>query len=217
MTEWNWNGWWGEAGRRAALNSTFAKGIGAAGYLHALMRDGDVIEIGCQSMLIGNGWGIHSIRADATAGYDPYFFPTGLATQLYAKHHGDRLLALDVIDLPVYRQPFRMGGIAPQHEVALVDALASADDKFIYFHAINRRFDGSSRVTIDVSAFQDLTGQAIHHWLEGRLQDEPAPGQPRQVARYRQAEIRFDGAVLKVDLPRRTVSCIAIQRKDKQP
>ncbi len=48
VTEWNWNGWW--AGSGAALDSAFAKGVGAAGYVHALMRAGDVIEIGCQSM-----------------------------------------------------------------------------------------------------------------------------------------------------------------------
>ena len=55
ITEWNWNGQW-HAGV-APLNSRWAKGLGAAGFIHAMMRAGDVIDIGCQSMLVGMGWG----------------------------------------------------------------------------------------------------------------------------------------------------------------
>ncbi len=36
----------------------------AAGILHGLMRSADVIEVGCQSMLVGNRWDIHAIHAD---------------------------------------------------------------------------------------------------------------------------------------------------------
>ena len=55
----------------------FAKGIGAASILHAIMRQGDVVEIANQSMLIGDGWDIHAIYADRKF-YQPGFTPAKL-------------------------------------------------------------------------------------------------------------------------------------------
>jgi hypothetical protein len=37
VTGWNWNGWTGAAGR-GPLDSLWAKGLGAPGFLHALLR-----------------------------------------------------------------------------------------------------------------------------------------------------------------------------------
>ncbi|MEJ2704598.1 MAG: alpha-L-arabinofuranosidase C-terminal domain-containing protein [Sedimentisphaerales bacterium] len=208
VTEWNWNGWWGRRGPRPALDSCFAKGLGAAGYLHAFMRAGDVIQIGCQSMLVGNAWGIDAIRADAEGKVPPYYMPTGQITMFYSQHHGDKLLALDSTNVPTYEQPYRMGGIQPAPKVATIDALATADQRHVYFHAINRSFDKSIDVTIDVSAFAPLEGRAVHHVLEGRLNDAPEPGEPRQVGRISRGDIPFDGKALKAILPERSVSCI---------
>jgi len=118
VTEWNWNGRWRHRGPRPALNSSFAKGLGAAGYLHAFMRAADVIELGCQSMLVGNSWGIHAIKADVEAKIPPYYMPTGQVTMFYSKHHGEKLLALKSSSVPTYKQPYRMGGIGPKEKVA---------------------------------------------------------------------------------------------------
>jgi alpha-L-arabinofuranosidase len=126
----------------------------------------------------------------------------------YSKHHGDQLLALDSENIPTYEQPYRMGGIRPSRKVVVVDALATADRERLYFHAINRSIDESIDVTIDVSAFGPLESRAVHHLLEGRLNDAPEPGQPRQIGRTTQKDVRFDGKALKVTLPERSVSCI---------
>ena len=210
VTEWNWNGWWRRTGPRPALNSSFAKGLGAAGYLHAFMRSADVIELGCQSMLVGNAWGIHAIKADAEGKIPPYYMPTGQITMFYSKHHGDRLLALESQNVPTYEQPYRMGGIQPSRKVVVIDALATADRKRLYFHAINRSFEKTMKITIDVSAFDPLESHAVHHLLEGRLNDASGPGQSRQIGRITHKDILFDGKTLKVTLPERSVSCIEL-------
>ncbi len=213
VTEWNWNGWWRLAGPVPVLNSSYAKGIGAASYIHAFMRAADVIEIGCQSMLVGNSWGIHAIWADAKGRIAPHYMPTGQMTMFYSKHHGDRLLALDSSNVPTYEQPYQMGGISPKQKVVYIDALATADEKHIYFHAINRSFDKSRDVTIDVSAFGSVGRRAVHHVLQGRLNNEPGPNEPRQIGRVSERPASLDGKTLKVTLPERSVSCIEFNRK----
>ncbi len=213
VTEWNWNGWWRLRGSEPALNSSFAKGLGAAGYLHAFMRAADVIELGCQSMLVGNSWGIHAIKADVEARIPPYYMPTGQATAFYSKHHGENLLALESSNVPTYEQPYRMGGIGPKKKVAYIDALATADNKCVYFHAINRSFKQSMDVTIDISALGRFDKRAVHHILQGRLNDRPKTSEPRQIGRITQKDIFFNGSRLKITLPNRSISCIEFTLK----
>jgi alpha-L-arabinofuranosidase len=213
VTEWNWNGWWRRDGSKPALDSSFAKGLGAAGYLHAFMRAADAIELGCQSMLVGNSWGITSIKADADDEVPPFYMPSGQVTMFYSQHHGDKLLALVSRNVPTYHQPYQMGGIRPKEKVAYIDALATADENHIYFHAINRSFEQSIDVTVDVSAFGRLQGSAVHHVLEGRLNDAPEPDEPRQMGRITQRDIHFDSKTLTAALPHRSVSCIEFIQK----
>ena len=212
VTEWNWNGWWRLSGPDPALNSSFAKGLGAAGYLHAFMRAADVIELGCQSMLVGNSWGIHAIKADVEAKIPPFYMPTGQVTMFYSKHHGEKLLTLESSNVPTYTQPYRMGGIGPKSKVAYVDALATADRELVYFHAINRSFEKPIDVTVDISALGRFEGRAVHHVLEGRLNDEPKSNEPRQIGRITQRDIFFEGNRLKITLPNRSISCIEFKR-----
>jgi alpha-N-arabinofuranosidase len=208
VTEWNWNGWWRQRGAKPALDSSFAKGLGAAGYLHAFMRAGDVVKVGCQSMLVGNSWGITSIRADAQARRAPYYMPTGQITMFYSKHHGDKLLSVVSKNIPTYKQPYQMGGIRPKRKIAYIDALATATKDRIYFHAINRHFDRSIEVTIDVAAFSQAGRRVVHHVLEGRLNDAPKQGQPAQIGRISRTELGLSGKSLTAKLPRRSISCI---------
>lgn len=212
VTEWNWNGWWRRSGPDPALNSSFAKGLGAAGYLHAFMRAADVIELGCQSMLVGNSWGIHAIKADVEAKIPPYYMPTGQVTMFYSKHHGEKLLALESSSMPTYKQPYRMGGIGPKEKVAYVDALATADEKLVYFHAINRTFEKSIDVTIDISALGPFEGSAVHHVMEGRLNDAPESNETRQIGRITKRDIFFNGKSVTINLPYRSISCIEFKR-----
>ena len=212
MTEWNWNGWWHivEGGPHPPLDSCWAKGIGAAGFLHALMRAGDVIEIGCQSMLVGARWGITAIRSDPTGKIHAYYMPTGQITAFYRRHHGDRLLELHSSGVPTYEQPYQMSGIRPYKRVALIDALATRSDRSIFFHAINRSFNRAIDVEIDLSNFGAISAKATHHLIEGRLNDHPREGEPRQVARESSRALTINGSILKVTLPARSVNCVEV-------
>jgi len=213
VTEWNWNGWWANTGLKPALDGSFAKAVGAAAYLHAFMRAADVIELGCQSMLAGNSWGITAIRADAEGKVPAFYMPTGQVTMFYSKHHGGRLLATASKNVPTYQQPYRMGGIAPAKQIAYIDALATRDDNAVYFHAINRHFHDAINIKIDVSEFDALESRATHYLLEGRLNDTPRAGEDNQIARVHQRQIHGGANNLKVTLPRRSISCIEFTKK----
>ncbi len=216
VTEWNWNGWWalgrGGRGKRPALDSSFAKGIGAAGYLHAFMRQGDAIAMACQSMLVGNRWGITCVRADPEGKTPAYFMPTGQVTMFYARHHGDRLLEVKSENVPTFAQPYRMQGLGPKGKVATIDALATADERRLFFHAVNRHFSRAFSVAVDLTAFDKIDNTATHRILEGRLSDRPAEGQPREIGRFRNETVTPNGKVLRVTLPRRSVSIVEIPR-----
>jgi len=211
-TEWNWNGGWPHDVGKVALNSSLARGLGAAGFLHAFMRKAGVVEIATQSMLVGKGWGITAIRVDEKAEKPPYMRPSGMVTMLYSKHHGDRLLEMKASGVPMYNQPLRLGGIRPSPKVAMIDAVATADDKAVYWHAINRSFHHALEVTVDLSHVGPLVGKARTYVLEGRLDDERDEG-PRPVAQVKEQAVMAEGAVAKLQLPARSVVVLQAERK----
>ena len=206
ITEWNWNGQW--RAKVSPLNSRWAKGVGAAGFIHAMMRSGDVIDIGCQSMLVGMGWGISAVFTDPAAIKDPVYLPTGQLTAFYSKRHGDRLVRVETSGVPTYEQPYRMGGIGPRKKVAVIDVVATASETAVFIHAINRSFDKAMEVTIDLPGFRISDG-AVHRVVQGRLNDVPKNDQPEQIGH--ESELRMAAAKpLKVTLPERSVSCVEI-------
>ncbi|TET35088.1 MAG: hypothetical protein E3J72_13315 [Planctomycetota bacterium] len=213
VTEWNWNGWWRLKGAKPPLDSSFAKGIGAAGFLHAFMRAGDAVKIACQSMTVGRSWGITCIHVDSEYKTPAFFMPTGQVTMFYSKYHGNKMLSMNSENVPTYEQPFRMGSVRPRKKVACIDALATADDKAIYFHAINRNFSKPMEILVDLSKFPDLPKKAVHHIFTGRLNDKPEEGQSREAGRFAEKEVAFDGKLLVITLPESSISCIIIPRK----
>ncbi len=207
ITEWNWNGQW--RAQVSPLNSRWAKGVGAAGFVHAMMRSGDVIDIGCQSMLVGMGWGISAVFTDPTGVKDPVYLPTGQLTAFYSKYHGDRLVRVETSGVPTYEQPYRMGGIGPRKKVAVIDVVATANEAAVFIHAINRSFSKAMEVTIDLSGFR-AGDAAVHHMVQGRLNDVPKDGQPEQIGYESARRIAASARPLKVTLPERSVSCVEI-------
>jgi alpha-L-arabinofuranosidase len=218
ITEWNWNGWWSfnyTPGDKWPPDSNLARGIGAAGYLHAFMRAGDAIEVGSQSLTVGNRWGITGIRADRNAETPAYYLPTGQVIMFYAKHHGDWLLQMQSKNVPTYRQPFQMGGLRPAEKVAYIDALATADDKTIYFHAVNRHFSEDLPIIIDLSAFSGLPDSATQYLFEGRLHNAPQAGESQEVGWFKEQGIRLEGSLVRMTLPKRSISCVGIGRSQR--
>jgi len=212
MTEWNWNGWWGGGARGGArFNSALAKGLGAAGMLHAILRDGDLIALATQSMLIGNSWSIHAIHADPTGRTPPYMMPSGQVTSLYSRHHGPSRLAIDLADVPRYDQPYRLAGIQPAKGAAHVDLLVTRGEKVLFLHAINRHFDRAMRVRVDISAVSARPGRTgTHHVLAGRLKAPPGRVEQPPAAHIRQRELPIGARVFEVKLPARTVNVVEV-------
>lgn len=210
ITEWNWNGWW-KKGMTTALDSDLAKGLGAAGMLHAYMRRSD-IGMACQSMLVGSSWGITGIRVDPTGEVAPYPLPTAQVVGLYARHHGDRVVVLERDAIDGYAQPLRMSGIQPVTSVAWVDAICTADDEAWYVHLINRRFDQAETLRIDATSCGTLAGADLHR-LDGTIDNRPiAPGS-QACARIVSSAVPIDGAVIHCELPARSVAVLVLRKR----
>jgi alpha-N-arabinofuranosidase len=215
ITDWNWSGrWW--RGTRGPLDSAFAKGVGAAGFLHAILRQGDTIDIACQSIAVGSEWATAAIRVTDDFDTPAYLTPTGQVFMLYARHHGTARVEMEGQDIPTYDQPLRMGTLRPAAVVATVDAVATADGNALYFHAINRHFTQDITVTLDLEEFPGLAAGGVQHIFQGRLMDKPAPGEPPSPGAFSDVPIKRGGAALPVLLPKRSVSIVEIPREKTQ-
>ena len=151
VTEWNWNGW-GLNEIDIDFNHRHAAAVGVAGFLQGMMRQGDIIKLANQSLLVGHGWGIAGIRYDPK-GETPTHFNSQIAvTNLYRKHSGSELLEIDITNLPTRVQPYNVGAAGPVEQVALVDILATKDNEYLYLHLVNRDPVEAHSLTFDLSA-----------------------------------------------------------------
>jgi alpha-N-arabinofuranosidase len=214
VTEWNWNGWWGmDSVDPEKLGSRFTKGVGATGYLHALMRNADVVDIGIQSMLIGNSWGITGVRVSPEADVEPHMYPTGQVTSFYSKKHGNELLTTTSENVPVYEQPFKMSGIEPEDSVSYLDVVATRDTENIFLHVINRHFDRDLQVAVDVNAMGNLETEATHHVFWGNLSNEPCKEGSLEVGCFEEKSLVVKNNQTNILFPKRSVSIVEFKRK----
>ena len=118
-------------------------------------------------------------------------------------------MPVETSGVPTYEQPYRMGGIEPRARVAAIDALATADETRVFIHAINRSFDEPAEIAIDLTGFP-AGDRAIHHLVQGRLNDAPEEGQSEQIGRESASRITGSTKMFRVKLPERSVSCIEV-------
>ena len=214
VTEWNWNGWWGmDSVDPEKLGSRFTKGIGATGFLHAILRNSDAVDIGIQSMLIGNSWGITGVRVSPEADVEPHAYPTGQVTAFYSRYHGNKLLSTKLENVPAYEQPFKMSGIEPFDSVAYLDVVATANEKNVYLHVINRHFSEDLDVSVDMSAFGEFETEAMHHIFWGNIENEPCKEGALEVGCFNEKTVVVKPANTKVVLPKRSVSIVEFTKK----
>jgi alpha-N-arabinofuranosidase len=210
ITEWNWNGWWQIKDYNPPLDSVWAKGVGAASFLHAMMREGDVVRIGCQSMLVGNSWGITAIRADKLARTPAFMLPTGQVTTLYSRYHGEKVLQIEGNGIPVIEQNIGLNDRKPSGKLALIDAICTASDDALYLHAINRSFDEDISVLVRFPESMVPGKGAVLRTLTGRLNDVPRRGESAEVAKIGTERFKLRGHDIRVRLPKRSVSVLEI-------
>lgn len=211
VTEWNWNGWYGGQYEKAGLSqSDLAKGIGAAGFLHAFMRRGDKIKMACQSMTVGKGWGITGIRVDPDYEQQPVMLPTGQVTGLYASHHGDELLKIDYENIPTFEQPYYMNAIVPHEKVAELDVLATKSDGQLFVHVINRSFKNDHELKIELKDM-NISETYKSYTLTGDPEAKVKNSSLEQVANIE--EFLFDNGAnsMKMNIPHSAVVILAFE------
>ena len=213
VTEWNWNGWFEDAALRAGLpRPDLAKGVGAAGFLHAYMRRGDRIEIACQSMTVGKGWGITGIRVDPEYRQEPVYLPTLQVTGLYSIYHGNWLLETGTRNIPSYEQPLRMNSIGPENRVAYLDVLATRSDNRLYIHVINRNYRKGYSISIELEGL-DTEKTYRRYTLTGNKTSGISNEKLKQAAEIVAKEFKQPGKSLEIEVPEGSVSVFVFNLK----
>ena len=206
VTEWNWNGWFaGPAKPARPENELLAYGLGAAGFLHGLLRESGRIKIANQSMLVGTSWRITGIRVDTTEAERPRMYPSALVTGLYSRHHGDQLLDYEVENANYYAQPFQLGNIQPAPKVAEQDVVVTADAGAYYLHIINRSYTGARSLRF---VFPGGVGAYTHYLIS-----ELGKGNRSDFAGVTETTGRFAGDTGVVEVPARSVSVVRVGRE----
>lgn len=169
MTEWNWNGWiGGDLKDQGHKESKLAQGLGAASYLHAMMRYAKSIKMGNQSMLVGNSWGINSVRIDKNTD-EAMLFPTGLVTGLYADNHGSKVLASNLSQNNFYAQEYTISGINPQGRISYLDVVVSEGEDKLFLHVINRDYAKPRKLRLDIPNLNLYSMNVDHKELSGEV------------------------------------------------
>lgn len=226
ITEWNWNGWgFDDIDLNDEIDWKLASAIGTAGYLHGLMRQGETIQLACQSLLVGANWDITSIRIDSDREDPPYFWPQGQMTAFYSRHHGSQLLDVKSSDLPRYQQPFKVGWArTPRGDIATLDVIATADEQALYIHAINRAQNRAIPIQLNLSNFTDLDASAMQYLFTAKQQNKgwlrslwsqlfAKDKSPEAIAQINAQTQPLSNQQLTVALPEQSVSIFQIDKQ----
>lgn len=210
LTEWNLNGWWQLTRGKELWPGNGACGLGAAVMLNAMMRRGDTIALGTQSMLLGQSWGITGIRVFPKTGEAPVMLPTAEATTLYNHYHGDRALRVRYQEAPpLWRSEvkFSTNGV-PCAKAATVDVVATRSRDRLYLHAINTEYEQTRSLRVRMDGFKGLAAEAITHCL--RFHTSPEFDASRVWTRTDQSFVRLNIDTCVIELPPRSVTIAII-------
>lgn len=173
ITEWNWNGWgFNSIKDQIDFPHEHSAAVGVGGYLNGMIRQGDIIKIANQSMLVGHGWGIAAIQYSKKELEPIYFNAQGAVTTLYNLNHGNQVLAVDVTGATIREQPYMMGVTRAQGNVATTDVVATRSEGMAYVHLVNRDPANEAAFKIDLSALQPAGQLAVLLRLEGVPENE---------------------------------------------
>ncbi len=210
-TEWNFNHW-GVPARADGLKHQWASGMGAAGFIHGMLRQADVIELGAQSMLLGVSWGLNAVRYDPDSDPSVYFHPQGRVTAFYSNNVGQEFLPVTYQEnprVPIDSQYVDGWGWPTQASLALVDAVATRSRDMLFVHLINRDFAESREVeiTLDEAFGLSFPIEAVQRILTG---DITIGYSPNTVHEEQTKSVSIDSNQLSVVLPERSISILCI-------
>lgn len=163
-TEWNWNGWdFAKKFPQASFGEGVPAALGAAGFLHGLMRHPNV-AIANQSMLLGTTWNNTAVRVGKDKSVS--FLPQAEAVRFIAEHHGDKIIASTLVGVDAVNEPVRLTSWWPQvNRVSDLDALVTADSHALYVHLINRQREHATKLVIKLPSRSAVHGTAIFYKL----------------------------------------------------
>ncbi len=166
-TDWNWSGWpTVEQSRDYGVGWQLPAALSCASWLNGLIRDGDTVRIGIQSVLMGGNWDTTSIRVDPAGKQKPFYMPQGRATALYSRHHGSQRLSTNTNGAPTF-----LSGTQPQ-PIKLMDVVATASENSVFIHAVNKSRTKSASMDIRLAGFK-LTPTYKTHTLTGSTVPQP--------------------------------------------
>jgi hypothetical protein len=207
VTEWNWNGWTGAAGR-GPLDSLWAKGLRAAGFLHALLRAADRVPLAVQSVAMGSNWDITSIRIPSSG--TAFFYPTGAVSAFYRQFCGERLVPLHRTGGRSYAQPYRLGAIQPAPLVQELDVLATGGEATLFVHLLHRAFEEEVEVAVELP--KGFAPVGTLHLLA--TDEEPAAQSHSDITRQTASELTARDGEFRFRIPPASIACLQL---NKQP
>ncbi|MGF1485213.1 MAG: hypothetical protein ACFBZ8_12720 [Opitutales bacterium] len=210
-TEWNFNHW-SLPKREDGLQFEWAGALGCAGYLHGMIRQGDVIKLGAQSMLLGVSWGIAALYYDADHDPQVRLNSRGWITGFYARHAGTEVVPI------TYESTARVAldtrypdgwGWPEGASLAVVDAVATQDETHLILHLINRHFDEAQSLTITLpeAVAETLPATAWHHLVTGDIKKSFRNGLAHEETTH---ELSLTENPIQLTLPPRSLSAIKI-------
>lgn len=180
-TEWNWNAWNVQpATGPRPFSDALPMALGAAGYLHGLVRQAAHTDLACQSMMLGDRWGITAVRAPQ--GQEPFYLPQGQVLSFFNALPGDHVLAVKSRGLPGVPQPIQFAAwYPPAVRLALVDAVALADAAGITVSMVHRDRTASRTIRIELDPAVAPATTATLRLLHGDMAGDPFAGEVLQV------------------------------------
>lgn len=206
-TEWNWNGWWALPRDQARPEFEFGSvmGIGAAGFLHGLLRDPRV-AFANQSMTVGRSWGITAIRVDRDEA--PRYLPQAAALLLYAEHHGSDVLVSTLADAPRWVRPLGHNNQEPpEAEVSALDVVVTASPTHVFLHVINREHDRPARLRYEGPPVE------VRDAFRAAWDGPPATEPPEADVEFVREPLAADDLASGLRVPPRSVSVFVLPRR----
>ena len=216
-TEWNWNGW-GGFDRPHPRVTAHARALGAAGFLHDLIRRAGsgpgAVTLATQSMMLGETWPLSSVRGDPTDPDGVYLTPTGRATALYSEFHGGQRRAVTIEDPPAPKKlDLQRKGEVIGPEIPPLDVVATAGGGRVFVHAVNRGFTEWVPVRLVLGGVDPSAVASVTHRV---LLPDDDESQRMAVTKVRTRELPAEavsaegGAALELELPAASVSVIEV-------
>jgi hypothetical protein len=153
------------------------------------------VTLATQSMMLGTKWGITSVRLlpDGEVIHNPQTEPV----RLYAKHHGGRVLASKLEDVPTISKPVAMTSWWPQADrVALIDAVVTANEDRVFVHLINRARTENLPLEIVLPPGRATTGPGRLTTLTGDPANVSTSGQGRIIRQTREVPTSTNSLIL---------------------